>query len=120
MKNSIRAMMLLFSFATHAAAPLTFQVDGSKPQFVVTLASNPTTGFQWVVTTYDKTQFHLVSSHYITPVTKLIGRGGNMTFTFALIKGKHYPKTTEMVFTYARPWEPPSSGSPQHVTLQFH
>ncbi len=118
MKRALFVVLILCAFGSYAAAPLTFQVNGSKPQFEVTLASNPTTGYQWTVTSFDKNRFKLTGSHYVAPKTRLIGQGGKMTFTFALINGKNYPTTTQMLFNYSRPWEA-NKGSPQQVTLQF-
>ncbi len=118
MRANLGGMLLLCSSWGYAADTLTLYVDSSSPQFVVTLPANPTTGYQWTVSTYDKTMLRLTSSHYIVPKTKLIGAGGEMTFTFALNKGKAYPKATTMSFTYARSWEP-KSGTLKQVTVQF-
>lgn len=82
------------------------QVNVNNPNFVVTLPSNPTTGFQWQVVNFDKNLLILSNSTYENPKTKLIGAGGQMHFTFALQKGKSYPESTVIVLKYARPWEP--------------
>lgn len=118
MRIIIGSLLLASSFFGYAADTLTMTVDPSSPQFVVTLPSNPTTGFQWKVTTYNKKLFQMTDSHYVAPQTKLIGAGGQMTFTFALAKGKTYPQTTQMTFTYARSWDP-KSGTVKQVTVNF-
>lgn len=118
MKTMLGGLLLLWSLCIQAADTLTINVDKKNPRFVVALPSNPTTGFQWTVTTYDRTIFQLKSSRFIAPQTKLIGAGGQMTFTFGLIKGKSYPDTTKMTFTYARSWES-NSGTLKHVTINF-
>ena len=110
-------LMVCFQWGC-AAKTMTVNVDTSSPQFVVTLPSNPTTGFQWSVTQYDKRLFKLLSSHFNAPRTRLMGAGGQMTFNFALIKGKKYPASSQMLFTYARPWEH-NSGTTETVTLHF-
>ena len=104
---------------TVTANTVTMTVDSSTPQFVVTLPSNPTTGYQWTVTTYYKKTLQLTRSTYLPPQTKLMGAGGQMTFTFAPIKGKAYPSSTKMTFTYARPWEHNKTGMVKQVTVNF-
>lgn len=118
MKALIAGLLLFFSLCSHSAETSTITVDPSSRQFVVTLPSNPTTGYQWTATTYNKSVFNMIASQYVPPQKKLIGAGGNMTFTFALIKGKSYPKSTQMVFTYARAWDP-KSGMVKTVTVNF-
>ncbi len=118
MRSIIGSFLLWFASWGYAADTLVLTVDPSLPQFVVTLPANPTTGYQWTVKAYDKKILKIVSSHYIAPKTKLIGAGGQMTFTFALNKNQSYPQATQMSFTYARSWEP-KSGTEKHVTIQF-
>jgi inhibitor of cysteine peptidase len=70
--------------------------------FKVTLPANPTTGYQWgLAKAPDEKLVRLVKSAYKRPDAKLMGAGGDMTWTFkALAEGK-----TEVKLTYARPWE---------------
>ena len=119
MKALLGGMLLLCSLCVNAADAVTMTVAPNSPQFVVTFAANPTTGYQWVVTTYDKKVLKLTKSIYIPPQTKLMGAGGQMTFTFAPIKGKAYPSSTQMTFTYDRPWEHNNSGAVKQVTVNF-
>lgn len=118
MKAIIGSLLLLCSLCGHAAETLTMTVDPSSTQFVVSLPSNPTTGYQWTATTYDKSLFNMTGSQFVPPKTKLIGAGGKMNFTFAPVKGKAYPKSTQMTFTYARAWDP-KSGMVKTVTVNF-
>ncbi len=118
MKSILSSLLLLCALCGNAASSMTMNVDPSSPQFVVTLPSNPTTGYQWTATKYDKTMFKMKSSHYIAPKTTLIGASGQMTYTFVLLKGKSYPKVTQMLFTYGRPWEA-KGGSVKQVTVKF-
>ena len=118
MRMIISALLILCCQWGYAAKAMTVNVDSSNPQFVVTLASNPTTGYQWTVTQYDKRLFKLLGSHFDAPRTRMLGAGGQMNFNFALIKGKKYPVSSQMVFTYARPWEH-NNGTVQSVTLNF-
>ena len=71
-------------------------------EFVLTLESNPTTGYRWqVADKLDEKTVKLISSEYNAPDTKLVGAGGNEVWTFkAAGKGK-----TTINLIYVRPWE---------------
>ena len=119
MKILIGCCLLLCSVLANANDnAMTINVDPATSQFTVKLPANPTTGFQWTVKEYDKTILTLTDSEYLPPQTKLFGAGGNMIFTFELVKGKKYPQSTQMVFNYARSWEP-ETGTLQQVTVNF-
>lgn len=118
MKMILSGLLLLCSMFSYAIDSVSIMIDPMHPQFVVSLPSNPTTGYQWIVKRYDKKRLILVTSHYLAPQTKRIGAGGTMTFTFGLKKGQSIPKTTLMVFTYARPWDS-KSGSDKKIRLYF-
>lgn len=114
------SVLLGFSIIANAGTgdDLTINVNSSQSSFVVQLAANPTTGYQWKVVKFDKGLLSLISSHYQKPQTNLMGAGGQMLFTFTLNKGKSYPTKTNMVFKYARSWEPDSS-TLKNVTVNF-
>ena len=118
MRAILASVLILCSAWVNATDTLTINVDPAKPQFVVTLPANPTTGYQWKATTYDKKILRMMSRHYVARKTGLIGSGGKMVFTFALIKGKSYPEFTQMEFMYARPWEA-NAGTSKKVTVNF-
>ncbi len=103
----------------YAAEPILINVNKNQSSFIVNLAANPTTGYQWSVIHFDNDLLTLHSSVYQRPNTKLIGAGGRMLFTFTLNKGKTYPQTTELTFKYARPWEKKDTGTIQKVTVNF-
>lgn len=111
-------MMMLAVFA-HADDVMSLDIAKGQKSFVVNLPANPTTGFQWSVVQYDKDLLTLGSSVYHGPNTKLIGAGGRMLFTFTLNKGITLPKTTELTFKYARPWEKKGEFTMQKVTVNF-
>lgn len=96
----------------------TVRVDPANSTFQVSLDANPTTGFSWSVTQYDKKLLTLTGQQYQQPKTQLIGAGGQTVFTFSLNKGKKYPKSTQMDFTYARPWAH-DSAMQRKVTIDF-
>ena len=114
----IGSLLLVCCWWANAADSITMNVDPSAKEFKVTLAANPTTGYQWSVKEYDKTLLKLKSSNYQRPQSKLIGAGGQMVYTFVLRKGQHYPQQTKMLFSYARAWEP-SSATSQTVIVSF-
>jgi inhibitor of cysteine peptidase len=114
--------LLLFSLSMSAAASddlsMTVNTHTSKKQFVVSLAANPTTGYQWTLVQFDKNILTLSSSYYQKTQTYRIGSGGQMLFTFALRRGKNYPAKTDIVFKYARPWEQKEGGL-KKVKIRF-
>ena len=71
---------------------------------VVTLFSNPTTGFQWSESAQisDQTILKQAEHKFEEPQAKgIVGAGGKEVWTFtALKKG-----TTEITMEYSRPWE---------------
>ena len=117
MRTLVSLCLLLCSIIVHGDI-VTLTVDPSSKQFIVALPANPTTGYQWTLNTYDKSIIELASSEFVVSKSKLIGAGGEMTYTFKLIAGKTYPDTTQLEFTYARPWES-KSGTKQEVTVNF-
>ncbi|KTC78411.1 protease inhibitor I42 family protein [Legionella brunensis] len=119
MKILWSSLLLAFATLIHAADTMTLNIDKNQTQFEVTLPANPTTGYQWTVESYDKSIIKLLSSRYVAPQTKLIGAGGQMQFTFQLLKGKSYPQNTTLQFKYARPWEP-ETGTMKQVVVNFN
>lgn len=102
-----------------AAEKTTIHVDGKNNQFIVSLPSNPTTGFQWTVEQYDKQFLQIKEQHYQTHEINRVGSGGEMVFTFSRCKGALYPKSTIIIFRYARSWESALSGVTKAVIINF-
>ena len=72
-------------------------------EFVLTLESNPSTGYLWrLAVKPDENTVKLVSSEYrAVPDANRVGAGGNEVWTFlATGKGK-----AEISLIYVRPWE---------------
>ena len=71
-------------------------------KFVISLESNPTTGYQWQLAEPLNTSIlELVGSEYKAPETKLVGAGGEERWTFKAVgEGE-----TKIYLEYARPWE---------------
>lgn len=94
-----------------AATTLTEKQDGQTVSYVagqsviIALASNPTTGYDWAVTSTDKS-FGYPTSKYVASSSSKVGSGGTTKLTWATkspigsLVGKH---TVELA--YQRSWE---------------
>lgn len=109
--------VLLFSHFTWAAN-MTMNVDASQDRFIISLPSNPTTGYSWTVKKYDNTLLTVLSSQFFRAKTKMMGASGQTVFNFAIKPGITLPASTQILFLYARPWEP-QNGTPEVVTINF-
>jgi len=71
-------------------------------QFIIKLAGNATTGFQWT-STFDAAYLKQVKSEYVADQAKqgMVGVGGNQYFTFQTLKAG----STEIPCTYERSFE---------------
>jgi inhibitor of cysteine peptidase len=71
-------------------------------KLIVRLASNPTTGYQWQISSLDQEYLKPVGEPaYELPKTDRIGSGGIQVFTFITLK----PGKTMLVLDYERSWE---------------
>jgi len=71
-------------------------------KLIVRLASNPTTGYQWQISSLDQEYLKPVGEPvYELPTTDRIGSGGTQVFTFITLK----PGKTMLVLDYERSWE---------------
>lgn len=84
---------------TSAAKPVTVSVG---EQFIIKLAGNATTGFQWS-SEFDAAYLKQVKSEYVQDQSKpgMVGVGGNQVFTFQALKAG----STEVKCTYERSFE---------------
>ncbi len=102
---------------TEASAASITLTEGQS-QLQISLPANPTTGYRWTVISYDKSLFHLDTSKFLPPDSKLIGAGGTMVFNFTILKQERYPKSSTLCFSYARLWEH-KSGSLKKIAVYF-
>jgi len=71
-------------------------------KLIVRLASNPTTGYQWQISSLDQEYLKPVGEpEYESPKTDRIGSGGTQVFTFITLN----PGRTILVLDYERSWE---------------
>jgi len=115
----LMSVLCLCSWLAYANDNLTVHVKRSDTSFVIRLPANATTGYQWNLVRFDKTLLSLKSHQYNAPQSKMMGAGGEASFTFQLQRAKSRPNSTELVFRYARPWEAASSGKLTHVKVVF-
>lgn len=80
----------------------------AKPQVMkLSLDSNPTTGYSWTIV--QEPEIFEVGEEYLESKSEegMVGVGGQQVFTLAPKKAG----TSEVTFTYARPWEDPDADS---------
>ncbi len=118
MRLCLTVILCLNSWLVFAVDTLQLHVDAQSKTFTISLPANATTGFQWRVKSYDKTHLKLIHSQYITPKTQRIGAEGQTQFIFSRVKNKAYPKSTQLVFCYSRPWEK-NTGIIKQVDVRF-
>ena len=92
---------------TYNQSKTTIVVSKKQPVFIIKLASNPTTGFTWLLRDYDKMLLSPLKHEFEPPQKHLIGAPGYEIWTFrAKPEAFTAPHRTEIHMIYARPWEP--------------
>ena len=91
-----------FEIGATSESHATSMTASAGQNFTVTLDSNPSTGYQWEVSSIANNELvRLISSEFVESDSGLIGAPGKQTLTFqALKEGK-----TTVVLGYVRPWE---------------
>lgn len=71
--------------------------------FPLTLAANPTTGYQWELSTpVDPRFLILLSNQYVAPTpSDRVGQGSHQVFTFRALQAG----MTSISLKYCRPWD---------------
>ena len=94
--------ILAFFGVVKEETPIDEEVYVNGKTAVISLASNPTTGYEWSYEIVGSSVEFKEKSYTSDDKTgKLIGAGGTDSFTFEAVKdGK-----TTVIFTYARSWE---------------
>ena len=104
------AIMLILATACSPTkqANLTTADNGSQvevkvgEQIVITLDSNPSTGYTWEAKNLDTAMFEQVGDPaFSSSNPDLIGSGGTLTLTFKALKAG----TAALTLVYHRPWE---------------
>lgn len=108
-----RGMILVPLLAAAALAPAPVQLGAADTgravtlsratPVVVTLVSNPSTGFRWkLLVPLDKRVVKLVSHRYVAPASTLVGASGHEVWRFRTV-GRG---TAALRLGYVRPWAP--------------
>lgn len=88
-------------------------VTRAKPVFTITLKSNPTTGYSWLLRSYDANLITPISRKFFPPSnekTFLAGAAGHEKWTFRVKPaGFVVPQTTGITLVYVRPWDDQSA-----------
>ena len=80
-------------------------VTKANPQFIITLASNRTTGYSWHLLSYNNQLLTLVDHKYQAPQQAMPGAGGQEVWTFKVNDtGFIAPQVSKIDLLYARPW----------------
>ncbi|EKE01223.1 MAG: hypothetical protein ACD_21C00189G0005 [uncultured bacterium] len=82
-------------------------VKKSNPVFSIIIKSNPTTGYSWLLKSYDANLITPIGRKFYQPADrKLVGAPGYEKWTFRVkAAGFVVPQTTSIVLIYARPWD---------------
>lgn len=82
-------------------------VERSKPTFSIILQSNPTTGYSWLLRSYDANLIAPVSrKYYPSTDKKLVGAPGYEKWTFRVKSlGFIVPQATSITLIYAHLWD---------------
>ena len=82
-------------------------VKKSKPVFTIVLKSNPTTGYSWLLKSYDANLISPVGRKFFPDTSKkLVGAPGYEKWTFRVKpSGFVVPQTMSITLMYTRPWD---------------
>lgn len=84
---------------------LAVTVTPDKPEFIIKLKSNPTTGYSWFLREYDGDMMTPVKHQFQHATSQLVGAPGFELWTFKMKKEAFtVPQQTIVRFVYARPW----------------
>lgn len=101
------SLCFLSSYAVTLSDPSKIiQISPKNSLVTIRLASNPTTGYSWIMKKYNKTYLKLVRHEYVRPQPQTIGAGGYEEWVFQARPAAFKKSTTvKLTFVYARPWE---------------
>ena len=91
--------------AAIANQPLVLHVDDKVKRFSVALPTNPTTGYELSIKSFDKTLLTLVSERVVASNTKRIGASSLKVYVFERKTISASQNSTDIIFSYKRPWD---------------
>ncbi|MES2203820.1 MAG: protease inhibitor I42 family protein [Pseudomonadota bacterium] len=84
----------------------TILVNQMNNQFTITLASTPSTGYSWLLESYNPNFIKLVEHEYVAPIKNMPGTSGVENWTFEVqLKQIAGPQLTQINFVNARMWD---------------
>jgi inhibitor of cysteine peptidase len=106
----ILSISTIYANTAPAADPITGSTLGvltpQHPSYQLTLTSNPTTGYIWLLQSYDSHGLVLLSHQYIAPNNRLMGAPGKEVWQFQATHVSFLaPSVSEIHLIYARPWD---------------
>lgn len=109
-------LLLLFVSAKAFSSQALVSVNANTcDAFEVKLFANPTTGFQWNLQDYDRSQFNFIKDNYVPLSTTRVGSPGQHVFYFKHKEGMACPESTRLCFRFARAWESDKSACTEVV-----
>ncbi len=94
----------------------TIIVDQKNREFTITLTSTPSTGFSWLLESYDINFVKLIKHNYSAPTETALGAAGAEHWTFAIapeiVAG---PQVTKVSLIQARMWDVKNTTSKKTV-----
>jgi predicted secreted protein len=114
-KQYFITIALLVAFCTSAVAENTIrsysdpkkiiQQDPSNPNFIIELPSNRTTGYAWILESYDDKIVTVKNHQYLPPQANRPGAGGVEQWQFEFTnRSISFPQISKIKLIYARPW----------------
>ena len=99
--------IMLSSTLIYSQDQFALTVTSDKPEFILKLKSNPTTGYSWFLTKYNPSVVKLVRHYFEAPMNKKrVGAPGYELWIFRVKPaGFIIPQHTFIHFVYKRPWE---------------
>jgi len=84
----------------------TIMLSQDKPNFILKLPANPTTGYSWFTKNYDDKILTLEKQVFVAPNSGMTGQGG-YTYWYFTAKDHAFQAAyvSEIQLIYARPWE---------------
>ncbi len=84
----------------------TILVDQINNQFTITLAATPSTGYSWLLESYNPNFVKLVKHAYVAPTKVAPGESGVENWTFQVqLEDVAGPQLTQINFVKARMWD---------------
>lgn len=82
------------------------EITQATPNFSITVQSNRTTGYMWLLNKYDTNLIKPLSQKYYAPKKSMPGAGGYEVWKFKVKPlGFVVPQVIKLTLIYARPWD---------------